>query len=267
MAAGTLTHDADTAGFGDKMRRLRPYNLVAGLVHLGQAIALLALSNDFSLPVTTQFAAGPPGSGSFTEREVFWDMRLGPAVALFLAISAVDHLLLSAPGIFSWYARNLGRGINYARWYEYSLSASLMVVLIAMLTGVSDAGALLAIFGVNATMLLFGLMMELHNQTTSRTNWTAYVFGCFAGAVPWIVIALYLAGAEAEPGGDVPTFVYGIFLSLFLCFNSFAVNMVLQYKGLGPWRDYLFGEEVYIILSLTAKTALAWQVFANTLID
>lgn len=41
--------------------------------------------------------------------------------------------------------------------------------------------------------------------------------------------------------------------------------MVLQYRQVGPWRDYLFGEKAYIVLSLTAKSALAWQVFAGTL--
>jgi hypothetical protein len=142
-----------------------------------------------------------------------------------------------------------------------------MVVLIAMITGVSDVGALIALFGVNATMLLFGLLMELHNQTTDRTNWTAFYFGCFAGAVPWVVIGIFLIGAEVETGGSVPTFVYGIFASLFILYNTFAINMVLQYRKVGPWRNYVFGEVVYVILSLTAKTALAWQVFANTLID
>ncbi|MGQ9622655.1 MAG: hypothetical protein ACUVTO_04325 [Candidatus Caldatribacteriaceae bacterium] len=24
-------------------------------------------------------------------------------------------------------------------------------------------------------------------------------------------------------------------------FNIFAINMVLQYRKVGPWRDYLFG--------------------------
>ena len=37
--------------------------------------------------------------------------------------------------------------------------------------------------------------------------------------------------------------------------------MVLQYKGVGKWKDYLYGERAYIWLSLLAKTALAWQVF------
>ncbi len=48
-------------------------------------------------------------------------------------------------------------------------------------------------------------------------------------------------------------------------FNVFAVNMLLQYRRLGRWRDYLYGERVYMLLSLTAKSALAWQVFAGTL--
>ena len=67
-------------------------------------------------------------------------------------------------------------------------------------------------------------------------------------------------------GANPPGFVYGIIVSLFVFFNIFAVNMVLQYKQVGKWRDYLFGEKVYIILSLTAKALLAWQVFANTLV-
>ncbi len=68
-----------------------------------------------------------------------------------------------------------------------------------------------------------------------------------------------------SPG--VPTFVYGIIISLFLLFNSFALNMALQYAKVGRWRSYLFGEKGYLILSLVAKSLLAWQIFANTLID
>ncbi|HEX2420155.1 MAG TPA: heliorhodopsin HeR, partial [Acidimicrobiia bacterium] len=68
-------------------------------------------------------------------------------------------------------------------------------------------------------------------------------------------------GSAAEP----PGFVYGIFFSLFLFFNIFALNMWLQYRRVGRWRNYLFGERVYVLLSLVAKSALAWQVFGGTL--
>ncbi len=55
-------------------------------------------------------------------------------------------------------------------------------------------------------------------------------------------------------------------MSLFLFFNCFAITQVLQHAAKGKWADYLRGETVYIVLSLTAKSALAWQVFANVLI-
>ena len=45
----------------------------------------------------------------------------------------------------------------------------------------------------------------------------------------------------------------------------FAINMILQYKQIGKWKDYLYGERTYIVLSLVAKTLLAWQVFIGTL--
>jgi hypothetical protein len=41
--------------------------------------------------------------------------------------------------------------------------------------------------------------------------------------------------------------------------------MVLQYKKVGRWKDYLFGERAYIVLSLSAKTVLAWLIWTGTL--
>jgi hypothetical protein len=139
-----------------------------------------------------------------------------------------------------------------------------MMVAIAMLVGVYDLASLVMIFGLIAIMNLMGLVMEVHNQTTKRTNWLSYNIGCLAGIIPWLVIALYM-WLGAHEGSPAPTFVYWIFVSIFIFFSCFAVNMVLQYKKVGPWKNYLYGERVYIILSLVAKSLLAWQVFAGTL--
>ena len=51
----------------------------------------------------------------------------------------------------------------------------------------------------------------------------------------------------------------------FVFFNLFALNQWLQYRGKGRFADYLVGERMYLWLSLTAKAALAWQIFGNTL--
>jgi hypothetical protein len=242
------------------MGRLRPYNLGMAALHFVQGVAVLLLSNEFALPVTAAFMEGPPGSPAATEQ--LFTIPLGPAVAAFLFISAAAHLVVGTVG-WSTYRGQLLRNKNDARWIEYSISASLMIVLIAMITGIADIAALVAIFGVNAAMILFGQLQE-HYEEPGHARWLPFIFGCIAGIVPWIAIGIYLwsPGSAAEP----PAFVYAIFVSLFVFFNSFALNMVLQYRQVGPWRDYLFGERVYVLLSLVAKSALAWQIFANTLV-
>ena len=244
--------------------RLRPFNLVAGGLHLVQAVAMVVLSTSVSLPVTAAFATGPPGQPTTPpELEELFSYPLGPAVALFSFLSAFFHLLVASPWGWPRYQAELAAERNRFRWVEYSLSASLMIVLIAGLTGVTDAVALLALFGVNASMILFGWLMETTSARGPDADWTPFVFGCLAGIVPWAGIAVYLFGA----GGDVPGFVYGIFVSLFVFFNCFALNQWLQYRGVGRWADYLHGERTYIVLSLVAKSVLAWQVFANVLVD
>ena len=246
--------------------RLRIYNLLMGILHLGQAAVVLILSNDFSLPVTTAFLNILPEEGRlWPATETLFELPLGLMVAIFLLLSAIAHFTIVMPGVFGWYAGNLKKGINYARWYEYALSASVMIVLISMLCGIYDLAALIMAFVLTGVMNLCGLIMELHNQLTLKTNWTSYVVGCLSGIAPWIVIAIYFFGSLATAEGSVPTFVYFILPTLFVFFFSFALNMVLQYREVGPWRDYLFGERVYVLLSLVAKSALAWQVFAGTL--
>ncbi|REK36937.1 MAG: hypothetical protein DWQ20_05305 [Actinobacteria bacterium] len=242
--------------------RLRVYNFVMGVLHAGQGVLVLALANDFTLPVIGTFMDGPPGVGTPTPEPLF-DVSIAWGVAIFLFLSALAHFLIVAPGINDWYIRNLREKRNYARWIEYSLSSSIMVVLIALLTGIADIAALIALAGVNASMILFGLLQEKYESPGPDTGWLPYWFGVIAGAIPWIAIGIYLLspGFEANP----PGFVYGIFISLFLFFNVFAIVMVLQYREIGKWKNYVYGESTYVLLSLIAKSALAWQVFGGTL--
>jgi hypothetical protein len=226
---------------------------------------MIVLSNDKAYPIYTNFLKFDTTKMALVpDPKVAFELPFGIAVAVFLLISAVAHFFLATVG-YKLYVSNLKKSINPVRFYEYALSSSVMIVLIGMLVGIYDIGAIILIFGINAMMNLFGIMMELHNQNTQKTDWTAFIFGSIAGIIPWIVIVVYFLGSLVGEGGKPPAFVYAIIPTLFVFFNIFAVNMVLQYKKVGPWKDYLFGERVYIILSLTAKTVLAWIIFAGTL--
>ncbi|MBW6464888.1 MAG: heliorhodopsin HeR [Brevefilum sp.] len=248
-----------------KLKGLRVFNLVMGFLHLIQGVVMILVSNATTYPIFTNFLTFDINTFSLKpDPKLLYELPFGPAVAVFLLISAVAHFSLASFG-YKWYVRNLKQGMNPGRFYEYALSSSLMIVLIGMLVGIWDLGAIILIFSVNATMNLFGIMMEYHNQYTEKTNWLSFIFGSIAGIVPWVVIMIYFLSAVNSTDANPPGFVYAIIPTIFVFFNIFAVNMVLQYKKVGAWKDYLFGEKFYIVLSLLAKTALAWMIFAGTL--
>ena len=264
-AVKTAVAAAPAAGAERTFTGLRIFNAVMGFLHLAQGIFMWVISNDTTYPVFTNFLRFDAATRSLVPNPTqVYDLRFGPAVAVFLLISAAAHFFLSTVG-YGWYVAKLKQGMNPARFYEYALSSSLMIVLIGMLVGVTDLGALILLFGLNAMMNLFGILMELHNQTTPKTDWTSFVYGCIAGIVPWIVIFVSFYGALGSSDAKPPAFVYAIVPTIFVFFNIFAINMFLQYKKVGPWKDYLFGERVYIILSLLAKSTLCWLIWTGTL--
>ena len=243
---------------------LRKFNFIMAALHGVQAILVLVLSKSFTLPISGNYLKFNEQTQSLqpATRELF-GMSLPLLIVAFFTLSSLAHLCI-ATTYNRTYNDNLKRGMNKARWVEYALSASVMMVAISLLVGIYDLITLIAVFVLTALMNLMGLVMEVHNQTTTKTNWLSYWIGCLAGIVPWIAIAFYL-WLGADSGSKAPTFVYWIFVSIFVFFNCFAINMVLQYKKVGKWKDYIYGERVYIILSLVAKSLLAWQVFAGTL--
>ncbi len=254
----------------ERRHSLFRWNGVLAALHGIQGLIILAISlaaaELVTSPVVSSYLSFDSATDSLVPAEqTLFDLPIGPAVALFFFLSAGAHALLAWPAR-GWYERKLGEHIAPARWIEYSLSSSVMIVVIAALSGIQEIGTLVALFGINAAMNLFGWSMESANQGREKTQWNHYVFGVIAGIVPWIVIGIALWSASNEPGAaGVPTFVYVIFISLFLSFNVFAITMILQYGKVGRWRDYLVGEKSYMLLSLIAKTLLAWQVFAGTL--
>lgn len=246
----------------ERLSTLRRWNIVAAVLHAASAIAVVVLANDFALPVTASYIEGPPGTDAYS-RTTLWEIPLAWGVALFFVLSALAHAWVSGPGR-ARYAADLAHQRNYARWVEYALSSSVMIWLIAQICSVTDVVALVAIFAVNACMILFGWLQEKY-EVPGEGGWLPFVFGCLAGAVPWVLIVLLLVRPGYDGAAQTPGFVYGIVVSLFVFFNVFAIVQWLQYRRVGRWADYLVGERTYITLSLVAKSLLAWQVFAGTL--
>lgn len=251
------------------LKKLRNFNKIMGGLHFVQGAIMLFLATsviqtigEFQPTITQNFLQFNEETRSLelASKELF-NLPFGIMVALFLFISAAAHAMVSIPERMNRiYNSDLEKGINKFRWFEYALSSSIMIVLISTLFGIYDIASLLLIFVVNASMNLFGLVMEQLNSKREKDNldWGPFIWGSIAGIAPWIAILLYMFGTGEFD--RVPWFVWAIIGTYFVAFNTFPANMVLQYKKIGKWKNYICGERIYIILSLVAKSILAWLV-------
>ena len=243
----------------ERLRNLRTWNLALTILHFAQAVVIVLIAGDFAINVTSTFPEGPPGTRVPTAEPLF-GVRIGAAIGLFLLLAAIDHFL-TATVARSTYESDLRSGINRFRWVEYSVSATIMVLLICTYSGITGVSALLGIIGANVAMILFGWIQERSNPPgRSTTSMTAFWFGTIAGLAPWAAIVVNVIGSETVPG-----FVYGIVITEAILFFSFGLNQWLQYRGIGRWTDYLYGEKVYLVLSLVAKSVLAWFIYFGSL--
>jgi hypothetical protein len=263
-----------------KIDKLISFNKRMGFVHLVQGLFMMVfalfifptLSDTFDFTINIvgnylNFVPDPSGVGGdlvLTTTDTLFQLPFLPLTASFLLLSALFHFLIAFP-FKNKYREGLKQGINVFRWYEYAISSSIMIVLISVLFGVRDIAVIALIALSNAAMNLFGLDMELLNQgalkAERKINWLPFIFGSVIGLAPWIAIAFYIG---VNPNLDaVPGFVWIILITYFVAFNTFPINMILQYLKVGKFKDYLHGERGYIILSLVAKSLLTWLVLTG----
>jgi hypothetical protein len=258
---------------------LTRYNFIAGVLHLLSAISLTSILVQIKVqgyfPVTADWMQGPPGfkAGDVVEgfvieepeHVVLFTINLGGAIIAFLLLSAIFHFAIISPFFKKRYFDGLANTHNYFRWTEYALSSSIMIISIMLLNGFTDFAGLIAVFAVNASMILFGALQEKYEKPGNGKA-LPFIMGCMTGIVPWIIIGISAFRPGYSGDNEIPGFVFGIIITIFIAFNTFAINQALQYRQVGKWKDYLFGERVYITLSFVAKSLLAWQVFSGAII-
>lgn len=250
--------------------QLVSFNKKMGVFHLIQGTAILILSltitafKDFRPTIFGRFFEIYEGGGYGPVTQELFTLPFGIMVSLFLLLSALFHFLISGPAK-SYYLSSIEKGSNPLRWYEYALSSSIMIVLLASMFGLLTIEAIILIFVINALMNFFGLLMEKMNPINrTSTDWTAHYFGWVAGVTPWVMIIIYMLN-----NGELslmPWFVIPGLIFYFVTFNLFGFNQYFQYKKIGPWKDYVYGERMYVWLSLFGKSILAWFILLGILL-
>jgi hypothetical protein len=250
---------------------LNNWNVWLAFIHAIQGAVILLLSATKVFPVQTSYLTLDPISSDLAGHSVLssatrhlFDVNLAYLVAIFFFAAAIAHGL-AATAYRGRYEADLKKKVNKLRWAAYGLSGGAMVTAIAVLSGIADLSTLAVLFVLSIVAALLGLAMETYNQGKSKPNWLAYAIAAVVSLAPWFVLGVYVWGANIYGSGDIPVFVYWIYVSSFILFMGFPTIMYLQFKKSGKWADYLYSERSYMILSLVTQTLVAWQIFAGAL--
>lgn len=261
----------NSANLDKEIQRLKWLHLAAAIFMGIQTIAMPFVGLKTTVPLVTGFPDdavrdGPVGVPALQKVDNFYILVL---LNLFIGLAALDHIIVSliaflAPDTFYEY---LGRrNTNPIRWLEYFFSASIMAILIALLTGIYDIHHFFLIGAMTAACMVTGLMIEFIPKTNEdkdvafiyrTTAWGLFLLGSFSCFVPWLNILCFFF----QDTSGIPDFVYAAFLITLLLFALFGLNMLLYYFF--DMYSFQRAEMYYIILSFTAKTVLAWDVFGG----
>lgn len=155
------------------------FNFAAGLLHSISVASMWGLVGTFNwtIPIVSRYSLwkktnltndgrcdAPYQSCKITSQtENLFDLNIIYLVIVDRIVCAVAHFFVCFPPYKKYYLSWLYVGFHPIRWVEYFFSASLLIVVIGILTGYNDIETLVLIFGGVATTMVFGLLMEQTN--------------------------------------------------------------------------------------------------------
>jgi hypothetical protein len=251
---------------------LRFLNRVACLFHGIQAGAALymALSDStftsFEPPLLTSFAEWNQTMGASPAYQIRGRIPFAYVTCAVPLLSAIAHAIIASDWGWPKYKENVKKMQNPWRWFEYAISSSLMIVLVAILFAIYDISLLLMLFSINLVVMYTGRNMDRANPYKGdgklvKTDWEPFIAGSFLAGIEWIVIYITLFQFDWS---RAPLYIVPLLFTYFVLFLSFAANQAYFYAGLRTLERMVKVEKIFMVLSLSAKSLLLWLIFFGT---
>lgn len=170
-------------------------------------------------------------------------------------------------------------GTNMLRMIEYSISATLMQISIALVLGVWERLAIIGIGFLTVVCMICGLIAEQLRTANLAMAWTAHFTGWLAMAGVWTVLGRQFMYTVSQSDNDPPEFVYAIVIVIAVLYLGFGLVQTVQlvlggdvvmYKAKCCKKEYDYSQNeaielTYCVMSIVSKTFLGWMIFANAL--
>lgn len=256
------------------LETIKKWNVWLAVLYGLQAIAVLVIGSSQLAPLTTSFLTVDSLLSTTTGNLVLapashhlFDLNL-----LYVAFAVMVILTIVHTSQATWYRTkyeaSLRQGRNDLRWLAYGLGATLIFVVLAVLSGVTDISMLLVLLLLGA--ILHGLCAWVEHRAGQRGNarnsaWFGYGLLLVTGLIMWMVVAIYLVGSNVFGAGRIPGRVYWLAGSLGLTALAFAWLLYRQIRTPLTGNRYRLTEPVYMILTVVTTSILVWQIVAGTM--
>lgn len=267
-AAAKSTSLAAKAAKPETLNRL---NIILGLLLFIEAFAVVILSRTVSAPVVTNYLSTDALAGQAAGHTVWapalkhlFDVNLAYAVALCLAVAGVARLWV-ATRYRKTYEADLKQGINKVKRVEYIIGGGLILLVLALVNGVYDVSTLILLFGMAEIFGLFALITDKQKEVPARQPRVAGKLTIVAAFAPWLILAIYLFGAQLYGDRSLPAYIYFLDGSIFLIAFAMSAIPVLQMRARGKFVHYIYAEKAFLLLNFVLVSAFAWQIFFGAL--
>ena len=172
-------------------------------------------------------------------------------------------------------------GTNTLRMIEYSISATLMQVAIALVLGIESRLVIITIASLTILCMLSGLAAELLKSTYTKTAWLVHLLGWFSMISVWYIIFQKfnhsVEMSKLDGGAGPPSFVNTLIIVIMIVYMAFGLLQFVQLVWITWETERIDGkaytttrfnniiESGYNIMSLGSKTFLGFFLIANVL--
>ncbi|NBN99628.1 MAG: hypothetical protein EBV19_10390 [Flavobacteriia bacterium] len=174
----------------------------------------------------------------------------------FFAVTAVFHALyfLTNDGLYSKMIQSRN---NYLRWVEYSISSTIMLYIIALISGVKDSNVYILITATNIAMIMQGQLIE--EAVANNRDWVTPMIAGFLLLFAEFAVIIHdfesrIQEVENIPNGPkMPQWIKYMIIVLFLFYSSFGFVSLYGAYNKTPYETV---EKIYLLLSLVSKATL-----------
>jgi hypothetical protein len=249
---------------------LRRWNKWLAVLYALQGIAIAVLSKSVFVAITALFLAKDSllskADGSTVlspASQHLFDVNPAYILAGTLGILAVLHAAAAL-----WYRDRYETGLQTKvsgfRWLASTFALSGALGVVALICGVRDIVSLAIIVTLVVLGSTAGYALELLNRNKQQLSTLVYRVYAILFFAAWAIIAAYLLFGGIYDG-NIPTYVYYLFVSTVLL--SFVLTSIVRLfnAGKGNWANYHYGERAFLVTTFVLVSVIAWQVYAGLL--